>query len=534
MLTDDFPRLQLIDLLLRQKRYEELQLVTETQAAHGLITLQSLDAARSLRAPATVLYVATLCAENLDDNEEAQRWLAVYQSIGERRPNERFVALCAGTPLGLVATAILSSRPLETESLKHIGKHPMKAWHEAAECAMDFERFDALLALAKHLTQNKFDILVWLNFARVLFSRQDSIRRCVEMGSLGHAYLLVRNQISAHVPAVAGVRSKLALYACRAFALAGRHEQVLETAKLANLKDDAYFSQFEVARALCRMQRLPESIAKLDQLVISMSQYHRNNGLPQPGSLNSALAPPEFDVEQASFALVDLQQVLSSVDQQAFLVSGTLLGYAREGQLLAHDKDIDVGIVGWEGQFDVVQSLLQSGHFEVNLDRVGGEKSYHIPLVHIATRVHIDIFIYHPEGDKWVTGVESDFGYLQKFAFTPFGLKCVKFLGIDFFVPDDVETKLAENFGNWRESDPCYISHLESPSTVDVGGDVYQVVARLRALEAMAAGNGNKLSRVIQLMERLSDHPHSMKGWALPSLKAYLDAQQSPEVAHAA
>ena len=64
----------------------------------------------------------------------------------------------------------------------------------------------------------------------------------------------------------------------------------------------------------------------------------------------------------------------------------------------------------------------------------------------------------------------------------PVELKEVSFLGIDFYVPDDVEKNLAENFGNWRQSDPEYISHLQSPSTVDVGGLVYQIVGRLREL----------------------------------------------------
>ena len=534
MLTEEFPRLRHIDVLLRQKQYEQLQDFTQAEAAHGLIALNVLNAARCMRVPATVLYLATLCAENLDDPVDAQRWLAAYQFVGDQEVNEAYKRLCAGTPMGVIAEGVSGSAALQPLVLERLGQQPMKAWHEATELALDFERYESLLVLLKHLVKSKIDLVPWLNVARVLISRQDSIRRCEQMESLGEAYLLIRQQLPARMPSVANVRSKLALQACRAFSLAGCHDKVLANSKQATQNEDVYFARFEEARALCRQQKMPEAINKLDELVVMMSQYHRKNGLSLTKVPGAAVVPPDFDVAQASLALVDLQQVLGSVQKQAFLVSGTLLGYAREGQLLAHDKDIDVGIVGWEDQFDVALALLQSGHFEVNLDRLGGSRSYHLPVVHTATRVHIDIFIYHPEGDHWVTGVESDFGYVQKFAFTPFALKSVKFLGIDFFVPDDVETNLAENFGDWRTSDPCYISHLESPSTVDVGGEVYQVVARLRALEAMAARNLNKLSRVIQLMEDLSDRSHSMKARPLQSLRDYLGAAQQQEVAHAA
>lgn len=534
MFQDEFPRLRLIETCLREQQYETLQDLTEAEAQHGLISLQALNAARCMRSPATVIYLATLCVANLEHTEVAERWLAVYQSIGDRSVTPDFTRLCAGKPLAAVVDVIMGHAPLAELNLKgHAFKHPQD-WHEAVECVLDFQHYDTLLAMLQSLARRKLDMVSWLNLARVMFSRQDSLRRCAQMESLGECYLLVRDQLPGKAPTLGKVRSSLALYATRAFALAGSHERVMVTAPMADTQDDRYFAEYEMARALCRMQRLPECIARLDGLVVNMSRYHREHGIPVAGDASTPARGQTFDVSLASHALVELQDLLQGVGQKAFLVSGTLLGYAREGQLLAHDKDIDVGIVGWEDQFEVANALFQSGRFEIDLGRLHGARSYHLPVLHKTTRVHIDIFIYHPEDGKWVTGVESDFGYLQKFAFSPFGLKSVQFLGIDFYVPDDVEKKLAENFGNWRESDPCYISHLESPSTVDVGGLEYQVVARLRALEAMAAGNTDKLSRVVSLMERLAECPHSMRGQPLMGLKAYLSTREQMEVAHAA
>lgn len=534
MFDEEFPRLRVIDACLQEQRYEELQDLTEAEAQRGLISVQTLNAARCMRSPAVVIYLASICVANLPETEVAERWLAVYQSIGQRKFTPDFERLCANKPLGAVVEVVMGLGSAQALPFDHFAWRSPQDWHDATECAMDFQLYDTVLAMLKSLMSKKLDAVAWLNLARAMFSRQESIRRCPQMESLGESYLLIRDQLPRQVKALGKVRSSLALYATRAFALAGVHDRVMDTAPLADTRDDRYFAQYEMARAMCRLQRLPESIERLDNLLVTMSRYHRDHGLPVQGALKPAVQAPVFDVSQASNALVELQDLLQGVGQKAFLVSGTLLGYAREGQLLAHDKDIDVGIVGWEDQFAVAEVLFQSGRFEIDLGRLRGARSYHLPVRHKATRVHIDIFIYHPENGKWVTGVDSDFGYLQKFAFTPFGLKKVQFLGIDFYVPDDVEKKLEENFGNWRESDPCYISHLESPSTVDVGGLEYQVVARLRALEAMASGNGNKLSRVVTLMERLSDHPHSIRGQALAALNAYLRTQQQMEVAHAA
>ena len=531
MFEQEFPRLRLIDALLHQKRYDELQALTLDEAPHGLISDASLNAARCLRGPATVLYIASLCAENLEDPSAAKRWLAVYQSVGQNAVTEELAQLSPDSPLRRMVSSVIGVSDLDAMDLEHCPVRNLADWHEAAECALDFQHYDALHRMVKVLMRRRLDILAWLQFTRVLFSRQDSIRRCLQMESLAKTFVAIHSHLASHNDAnMAKVRSKLALHACRTYALAGCHEEVLKTAPLASMGEDRYYGMFERARALCRLQRLPESIAVLDELVILMSRFHLKNDATPLEARPAPVAPIPFDVAHASAALVDLQHELNTVDKKAFLVSGTLLGYARERQLLSHDKDIDVGIVGWEDQFEVVQALFQSGKFEVNLDKLIGARSFHIPIVHKASHVHIDIFVYHPTGDKWVTGVDSDFGYLQQFAFTPFELKRVEFLGIDFYVPDDVDTNLSENFGAWRQSDPDYLSHLQSPATVDPGGVVYQVVGRLRALEAMSRRKHEQLRRVIQLMEQYQGRPCAMPQPSLQALKAFLEAQSEQSV----
>ena len=91
-------------------------------------------------------------------------------------------------------------------------------------------------------------------------------------------------------------------------------------------------------------------------------------------------------------------------------------------------------------------------------------------------------------------------------------LRGVRMAVTGIYVPDDVDRNLTENFGaGWRVSDPGYSSHLESPSTVDVGGPVYQLVGRQNCLMAIQRSKPDKLLRALDLLERVQDMPGGMK-----------------------
>ena len=310
-------------------------------------------------------------------------------------------------------------------------------------------------------------------------------------------------------------RTMLALKAANHFRNGGALAQAIAAAEFITDPEYQLLKMILIAEVQCHLGDLPKSIEWIDRLLRAAatqtkhaneirSWYEKNNKLKKQAS--------SFNQESAGQALVALQQVLDRSGHKAFLVSGTLLGYAREGQLLAHDNDIDVGVMNWESQFDIVLALAESDEFAMNTRTMGGAQTYALVVLHVPTGITIDVFLYHPEGDKLVTGVQSQFGYLQKFAFTPFGLRQVDFLGIKVYVPDDVDRNLTENFGaGWRVSDPGYISHLESPSTVDVGGPVYQLVGRQNCLMAIQRSKPDKLLRALDLLERVQDMPGGMK-----------------------
>ena len=537
MLEAEFPRLVRLEALLNSRDYAALETLTLQEMPQQLLGEPALNAARLLRQNATVIYLASLAVENLPRPLRFQIWLAVYQSIVRGAQTQEFQALPARQPLRVIAAAVIGRCEVDVATLKKC-RGGLDDWSHAAELAIDQLRFDLLEQIISQLIRLKIDAQDWLRFTRVLFNRHPHIGKSVNTDALGRCYSRIREHLIARLPAVDKVRSRLALFATQCHFSSGNYPAAIEAAQRATTVEDRIHAAFDIARSHCFAGDLDQSLASLDRLVELMCE-HGPIQRPQPAKPATSPDEPEpdkearhaFDPVQASKALLDLQNALEPIGKKAFLVSGTLLGLHREGQLLAHDKDIDVGIVGWEDQFEVANALLQSGHFGLDSRRLRGSKTYHIPVRHIETRVSIDIFIYHEEDGKLVTGVESYFGYLQRFAFTPFGLDKVGFLGIDFFVPDDIERNLAENFGDWRRSDPDYISHLQSPSTVDVGGKVFQIVGRIRALEAIRAGKFEKLSRVIQIMARHQERPGGMSAHTLDLLRTAYDKRPVEEVA---
>jgi hypothetical protein len=521
MIEEEQIRLRRIHQLLRTGDHAALETLTLQEIPRHLLSEECLNAARAMKLSSTVIYIATLAVENLIKASPFDQWLAVYQSLNRGVETDALKLLPSRHPLRVVTKHLLSGNSLAAgELLKSTGS--MTAWRQALELAFDHARFDLVLRIVRTLVQKKLDILDWLRIAKSMKSRQDAVAEGQADASLGQAYLLIRQQLRSPRAELVKVRSSLSLCASDSFFRANEHALTVEAARLATDPADRVRAAYETARAHCHLGNLPDTLEWLDRLIALMCV----------ASIELApKSPAEFVSADAARALVDLQQALSAAGQKVFLVSGTLLGFAREGKILDHDKDLDVGVIGWEQQFQVLQAILECGRFRIHLRHVRADKTYHIPIRHMDTGISIDLFVYHREGGKLVTGVQSNFGYVQKFAFTPFELKTVSFLGIDLFVPADLELNLAENFGDWRHSDPGYISHLQSPSMVDVGGLVFQVVGRLRALEAIRNRKHERLARVINIMTLHQQREGGMSEGTFSVLQAELARQKAAAVA---
>lgn len=155
--------------------------------------------------------------------------------------------------------------------------------------------------------------------------------------------------------------------------------------------------------------------------------------------------------ELARQALLDLRHCLAHANTEFFLVSGTLLGCIREGKLLSHDKDIDVGIMAPVQLPQLQQTIIT--HPTLALLPSPPDKLF----VQHKNGVHIDIFIHWQEQGKVLHQ-----GLTAGWWNSPFNLMPHSFLGETFLIPANVDLYLTENYGDWRTPNTEFDTFLDT------------------------------------------------------------------------
>ena len=156
-------------------------------------------------------------------------------------------------------------------------------------------------------------------------------------------------------------------------------------------------------------------------------------------------------------ALRVLSEKMEEAGFSIFLISGTLLGFIRNGDFLTHDTDLDVGIFDGFDPLALRRVIWATGCFTIMPQR-----SPHCIRVRHVNGTPIDIFThYRTTDDYWHGGVKVSWHN------TPFGLKPADFNGISIWIPDDPERYLEENYGiDWRKPKRSFDSAKDCPNSV--------------------------------------------------------------------
>jgi hypothetical protein len=220
----------------------------------------------------------------------------------------------------------------------------------------------------------------------------------------------------------------------------------------------------------------------------------------------------KFDRDAAETALIRVNEIFRQAGLEVFIISGTLLGCIRDGRIFEHDKDFDLGVIGWEAQFDIASVLLKSKEFSVNPRNLRGHNLYLMPVVHNETGFDFDIFFFHDKGEYFLHGIQSRLGYTFHYKFSKFGLTDHKFLGSDFLIPDNYSKMLTENYGHdWREPNKNYFVNIQAPALQKKSGDTFAFAIRHEMLQCMEHGapieKANTLIKVLESVKRDKDKP---------------------------
>lgn len=452
-----------------------------------------------------VLLLSTLAVSNDIHTAWTQRLLDIYQTLA--KDGQLTASLAALAPRHVLRQSIeliAQKKPLDIE--KGILGSPQDICL-SIELLLDYDQSSAAFTLLKtHWGSSQVDTYL-LELSKAILFRQSNngiqihcVNHWINIYEFIHSKLLSTDFES--------VKEQFALIIAENHLAAKHSEQTLKWCRLVHNPQDTLKAHYYRSKAMCLANDFPGSLQAMDDLLTGIPDQTREwleSAFKTPGGGKS-----NFNLEAAQMALRDMQKVMSTIDKKIFLVSGTLLGYERVGNFLSHDKDIDVGIYGSNDQFEIIQALSESRLFHVPMHDIKLTENYYIPSYHIPTGMPIDVFVYHLVQGKLRTGVQNTFGYLQHFDFTPFDLQPIEFVGVPTHAPSDIDLNLRENFGQWQMPDPHYISHLESPSTVDVGGEIYLLVARLELLRYIVEEKPIKGERVCNILRRYTDSPLGM------------------------
>lgn len=205
--------------------------------------------------------------------------------------------------------------------------------------------------------------------------------------------------------------------------------------------------------------------------------------------------PKAFRVGGAAIALSDINRVLRRRDLRPFLVSGTLLGCIREGRLLAHDNDIDIGLLEGVDEGAVAKVLGESGHFHL-LPRRAGDC---LRVKHL-NGIAIDVFLHHSEnGSVWHGGLKA------RWRNSPFALTETLFLGTQYAIPESPERYLEENYGDWRQPIVDFDSTLDTPNAEICSRPELVIHAYKKLNQALLQGDDRSVTRYRALLTTLNE-----------------------------
>lgn len=174
----------------------------------------------------------------------------------------------------------------------------------------------------------------------------------------------------------------------------------------------------------------------------------------------------------ASQALEDIAEVLKKANIEMFLVSGTFLGCIREGRILGHDKDVDVGIWDEYSQEYISRLIQKSGKFYLH-----APLSEKIVKARHLNGVLVDVFFHYKEN-----GLIYHEGVKCRWANKPFELKEYKFIGKKYLGAKNYDLYLKENYGNWKTPKKEFDYVLDTPN-VEITNEQEMILHLYKLLE---------------------------------------------------
>lgn len=405
-----------------------------------------------------------------------------------------------------------STAQVDTEAVNQSGSGEMRSLPSPSERINDLHqarRFAELEQLCRHIiAHHPSDEDAWVALGAALIEqRQPALEICQK------AVLLFPNNSAAHgnlgaAQTAAGLRSQAMHSARSAIALKPdhaqahynlanclriefRHEEAEHHYKLAIAHlDQLYSAHHNLGLCLKAQGRFEEAQQVLRRAIQKLALRIQTQGQ----TAHSLAAPPTpIDQSRARQVLAVLCEQLTQSDIPCCLFAGTLLGIYRNGDILPHDKDLDLAIPTHIDRQRIIDAVARLEQFQFVISFGTEEERLwrdSMSLLHTESALTIDLFFLHDDGDThFLAGAyhpqQSILCRLPRFSFTPY-----LWHGQSWLIPSDPERYLAAVYGaQWRIPDAQFDTIISNPSRIQAAYPVVLCYAYSHLFHAINHAN---------------------------------------------
>jgi tetratricopeptide (TPR) repeat protein len=456
---------------------------------------KSIGLARAIRDVRLTVFLLNIAKENNISGKKNTHWFELYNSINKGV----FPSKKLKHSTSLVLKSIIEKKNLTNQEL--VGVRFDNFDGSDLELAVDFRKWSFVSAILNSLITSGEGVYHCLSFLKTIVERQRFISNANDGKNFAEIYKLIIQKLS-HVDALKSSLNVIKLLYANSLQISGDFNSALLLYEELDASNNSIAVILEKARCHSKLGNYLESLRLLDLLISKLlDNYSRGESVPvllqNPSDLN-------YSMSNAVAAYSDIVSLAKIAKAKLFMVSGTLLGYCRISNFLPNDKDLDFGLIGLDNLAPLVDLALKSGLFQIGPEYFKGVDTIQVPFIHVPTGIWIDVFIYHEKDDKFVTGVDFQFGYRQTFKFSKFEPIQVDFHNLKTYIPSNFDENLRENFSNWMQPDVNYISHVESPSLMDYGGISHQMTSRFWLIKSIQSKSKEKFQKVLKVIDDIS------------------------------
>jgi hypothetical protein len=494
---------------LRIQDWDALETLVETAGLEMVLNADLLSAARGLNAREVVVLLASLGSENSEQPLPYRRLLAAYQLMQKKIDLTTALDQCDSTPqqtpyFEALLRQVQSSDKANIEiPTSHLGAEEL--WF-GIQLMCDAHCPSRMFGLLKAWQTIESDDKPWLMCSRLIIERAELAKGHFERKVLGDALEEAIRKLPQSQKALKPIMQATLLD--KLWLPNADNEKALQLAQDLVTQSSTIDHRMMHLRALIRNQAFDQAVSLGESVLLEIIDQAEQGAWTEPTdpSGSSKYQVRDFDTTAAALTLTTVNRALKAKGLQPFLISGSLLGCMRDGQIMPHDKDLDMGLIGWESQFELAQAILELGCFDINLKRLKGEDLFLISAVDQRTNIAVDFFMFHDKGDHFLHGIDYQYGFTQNFRFSKFNLTETEFLEDSFYIPDQWERMLEENYGQWKTPEPAYVVTVESPGLTEQGSIKHQLIAQLELLKTIL--NGLKPQRAQRIVHAASlTHP---------------------------